>query len=167
MAVSTFSEDLPNDKSEARLSVRVPYRVKEMIKLAAELSGATETQFIAQAAYHAAQQVIEQERIVSLSKADTAAFLDMFDNPPAPNSKLKTAAAAYKKSGLNLSGEEINSKEFEDCIFDECNVSEVIFNKCEFIDCHFSKCNLSVAMIKYTKYSGVYEFDVLKTSLRR
>ncbi len=104
MAVSTFSEDLPDDKSEARLSVRVPYPVKEMIKLAAELSGATETQFIAQAAYGAAQQIIEQERIVQLSKVDTAAFLDMLDNPPVPNSKLKTAATAYKKSGLIVKG---------------------------------------------------------------
>ncbi len=104
MAISTFPEDLPDDKSETRLSVRIPYPVKEMIKLAAELSGANETQFIAQATYGTAQQIIEQERIVRLSKADTAAFLDMLDNPPAPNSKLKTAAAAYKKSGLNVKG---------------------------------------------------------------
>ncbi len=27
-------------------------------------------------------------------------------------------------SGLNLSGEEINSKEFEDCIFDDCNLAK-------------------------------------------
>ncbi len=101
MAASTFLDDLPDDKSEARLSARVPARVKEVIKLAAELSGATETQFMAQAAYHAAQQVIEQERIVRLSKADTATFLDMLDNPPAPNRKLKSAIAAYKESDLN------------------------------------------------------------------
>ena len=101
MATRTFLEELPNDKSEARLSARVPARVKETIKLAAELSGATETQFMAQAAYHAAQQVIEQERVVRLSNADTVAFLDMLDNPPSPNNKLTSAVAAYKDSGLN------------------------------------------------------------------
>ena len=101
MAARIFLDDLPDDKSEARLSARVPARVKEMIKLAAELSGATETQFMAQAAYHAAQQVIEQERIVRLSKSDTKAFLNMLDNPPAPAPKLKSAVSAYKKSGLN------------------------------------------------------------------
>lgn len=101
MAARTFLDELPDEKSEARLSARVPARVKEMIKMAAELSGATETQFMAQAAYHAAQQIIEQEHIVRLSRADTVAFLDMLDAPPAPNNKLRAAAAAYKKSGLN------------------------------------------------------------------
>lgn len=97
----TFLDKLPNEKSEARLTARVPARVKEIIKMAAELSGATETQFMAQAAYHAAQQIIEQERIVRLSKADTASFLELLDNPPTPNKKLKSAVAAYRKSGLN------------------------------------------------------------------
>jgi len=101
MAARTFLDDLPNEKNDARLSARVPARVKEMIKMAAELSGATETQFMAQAAYHAAQQIIEQERIVRLSKTDTSVFLDMLDNPPAPSDKLKSAVAAYKESGLN------------------------------------------------------------------
>lgn len=101
MVARTFLDELPNEKSETRLSARVPARVKEMIKMAAELSGATETQFMAQAAYHAAQQIIEQERIVRLSKTDTAAFLDMLDNPPEPNNRLKSAVAAYKNSGLN------------------------------------------------------------------
>ncbi len=41
MAARTFLEELPDEKSEARLSARVPARVKEMIKMAAELSGAT------------------------------------------------------------------------------------------------------------------------------
>ncbi|MEJ1342234.1 MAG: DUF1778 domain-containing protein [Candidatus Sedimenticola sp. (ex Thyasira tokunagai)] len=102
MAARTLLEELPDEKSEARLSARVPARVKEMIKMAAELSGATETQFMAQAAYHAAQQVIEQERIVRLSNTDTVAFLDMLDAPPAPNYTLRAAAATYKKSGLNV-----------------------------------------------------------------
>jgi uncharacterized protein (DUF1778 family) len=100
MAARTHSTALPNEKSEARLSARVPARVKEIIKMAAELSGATETQFMAQAAYHAAQQVIEQERIVRLSKADTVAFLDMLDAPPAPNQALRAAAESYRRSGL-------------------------------------------------------------------
>lgn len=104
MAARTFLEELPNEKSEARLSARVPARVKEMIKTAAELSGATETQFMAQAAYHAAQQVIEQERVVRLSRADTIAFLDMLDAPPVPNEELRAAAETYKQSGLNVEG---------------------------------------------------------------
>ena len=101
MDAREFLDELPDEKKEARLSARVPACVKETIKLAAELSGATETQFMARSAYHAAQQVIEQERIIRLSKADTAVFLDMLDNPPVPNNKLKSAVGAYRKSGLN------------------------------------------------------------------
>ena len=69
--------------------------------MAAELTGASETQFMAQAAYEAAQKIIEQERIVRLSHTDTTTFLDMLDNPPAPNERLKSAVADYKESGLN------------------------------------------------------------------
>ncbi len=104
MGISEFLDDLPDEKSEARLSARVPVHVKETIKLAADLSGATETQFMAQAAYRAARQIIEQERVVRLSKSDTIAFLDMLDNPPTPNKKLRSAMATYKKSGLNVKG---------------------------------------------------------------
>ena len=101
MAINTFTEDLPVEEGKARLSARVPAHIKEAIKLAAELSGATENQFLVQAAYGAAQQIIEQERVVRLSKADSVAFLDMLDNPPSPNQKLKSAIAAYNKSDLN------------------------------------------------------------------
>lgn len=102
MGARDLLDELPDEKSESRLTARVPARVKETIKMAAELSGSTENQFIAQAAYHAARQIIEQEQIVRLSKADTITFLDMLDNPPAPNKKLKSAIAAYRKSGLNV-----------------------------------------------------------------
>lgn len=101
MTATTHFDDLPNEKNNARLSARVPAHVKETIKMAAELTGASETQFMAQAAYQAAQQVIEKERIVRLSQADTSAFLDMLDNPPAPTDKLKAAVASSKKSGLD------------------------------------------------------------------
>jgi len=101
MATRTVLGKLRNEKSEARLTARVPLRVKETIRMAAELTGATETQFMAQAAYNAAQQIIEQERIVRLSDADTTSFLDMLDTPPVPNRKLKSAVRAYKKANLN------------------------------------------------------------------
>ncbi|MBL1278011.1 MAG: DUF1778 domain-containing protein [Ectothiorhodospiraceae bacterium] len=93
---------LPDEKSESRLSARVPLRVKETIELAAELSGATATQFMAQAAYHAAQQLIEQERVVRLNHSETQRFLALLDNPPAPTEKLKLAVEAYKQSSLHV-----------------------------------------------------------------
>jgi len=92
---------LPEEKKASRISARVPLRVKEAIDMAAELTGATANQFMAQAAYQAAKKLIEQERVVRLSSLDTIRFLDLLDNPPAPSEKLKEALVSYDKSLLN------------------------------------------------------------------
>jgi len=92
---------LPQDRKDARISARVAPQVKEMIDTAAHLVGATANQFIAQAAYQAAQRLIEQETIVRLGIRDTALFLDLLDNPPEPSEKLKSAISAYKQSSLH------------------------------------------------------------------
>jgi len=93
---------LLNTKNEARISARVSIQVKEVIDIAAELSGATTTQFMAQAAYQAAQNLIEQERILRLSSRDTMRLMNLLDNPPSPNKKLIAAAEHYKQSSLNV-----------------------------------------------------------------
>ena len=98
---SAFPAENAEEKSETRLSARVPARVKQTIEMAAALSGSSTTQFMAQAAYREAQEIIEQERVVRLNKRDTQRFLDLLDHPPAPGKKLKAAVAAYKKSHLN------------------------------------------------------------------
>ena len=89
---------LPNDKKDARISARVPYKVKETIDIAAQLSGATTNQFMAQAAYQAAHRLIEQERITQLTAEDTLRLLNILDNPPQPTIKLKKAVSAYKNA---------------------------------------------------------------------
>ncbi|MBL3601339.1 MAG: DUF1778 domain-containing protein [gamma proteobacterium endosymbiont of Lamellibrachia anaximandri] len=92
---------LPEDRKDARISARVAPQVKEMIDVAAHLVGATANQFMAQAAYQAAQKLIEKETLVRLSARDTALFLDLLDSPPKPSDKLKSAVAAYKQSSLH------------------------------------------------------------------
>ena len=93
---------LSEEKKTSRISARVPLLVKETIDMAAELSGETTNQFMAQAAYQAAKILLEQERIVRLSSVETTRFLDLLDNPPAPNKKLKQALASYQASTLNV-----------------------------------------------------------------
>ena len=83
----------PANQKKARISARVAPQVKEMIDMAAHLVGTTSNQFMAQAAYQAAQKLIEQETLVRLGLRDTALFLDLLDNPPEPNDSLKSAVA--------------------------------------------------------------------------
>ncbi|MDH3353870.1 MAG: DUF1778 domain-containing protein [Chromatiales bacterium] len=92
---------LPEEKKEARIAVRVPLQVKEVIDTAAEMVGATSNQFMAQAAYQAAQELIERERIVQLCTEDTEQFLALLDNPPAPTKTLKQAVKHFKESLSN------------------------------------------------------------------
>jgi len=93
---------LPEEKKTSRISARVPLLVKEAIDMAAELTGATANQFMAQASYQAAKKLLEQERIVRLNLLDTTRFLDLLDNPPAPSKKLKEALVFYEASALNV-----------------------------------------------------------------
>lgn len=87
-----------NDKKDARISARVPHRVKETIDLAAQLVGATTNQFMAQAAYEAAHQLIEQQRVIRMTAQDTQRLLDLLDNSPDPTIKLTEAVSIYKNT---------------------------------------------------------------------
>ena len=81
-----------------RIGARVPHEVYETLCRAAELSGATVNQFLVQAALKEAQAVIEREEIIRLSPRDWSWLLDLIDNPPEPNAKLKAAMARYQQS---------------------------------------------------------------------
>ena len=76
----------------ARVTARVSESVREFIEEAAALRGTTVNQFLVQAAYEKAQQVIEEERLVRFSVRDAKAFFHALENPPAPNDALKRAA---------------------------------------------------------------------------
>jgi uncharacterized protein (DUF1778 family) len=81
-----------------RIGARVPHEVYETLCRAAELSGATVNQFLIQAALKEAQTVIEREDIIRLSPRDWNWLLDLMENPPEPNAKLKAALNRYQKA---------------------------------------------------------------------
>jgi uncharacterized protein YjbI with pentapeptide repeats len=60
---------------------------------------------------------------------------------------------------LKLSGREINSIVFEECVFNECDLSEAIFKRSKFVDCRFIKCNLSVAKFDFSRFIDVFFED--------
>lgn len=56
---------------------------------------------------------------------------------------------------LKLSDHEINAMTFEECRFNDCNLSSACFKKCWFIDCRFENCNLSVAKFDFSRFVDV------------
>ena len=81
-----------------RIGARVPREVYKTLCRAAELSGATVNQFLVQSALKEAQAIIEREEIIRLSPRDWGWLLDLMENPPKPNAKLKAAMKRYQKA---------------------------------------------------------------------
>ena len=81
-----------------RIGARVPRDVYETLCRAARLTGATVNQFLVQSALKEAHAVIEREDIIRLSARDWNWLLDLLENPPKPNAKLKAAIKRYQKA---------------------------------------------------------------------
>ncbi|MEM7592091.1 MAG: DUF1778 domain-containing protein [Cyanobacteria bacterium P01_A01_bin.83] len=83
-----MASSTPND---TRVTARIPASVKETLKKAADLTGATLNQFIVQAAVKEAQKVINKEQVIHLSAQDADRIFSLIENPPSPNVYLKEA----------------------------------------------------------------------------
>lgn len=80
-----------------RMNLRLRPEQKATLLRAAALKNTDLTDFVLQPALREAQEVIaEAERIV-LSERDSRMVLDLLENPPAPNTKLRAAIAAMPK----------------------------------------------------------------------
>lgn len=78
-------------RAEERLSARVPSNVRELIAQAAQAVGATVNQFLVQSAVEKATEILERERVISLSSRDAATIFDLLENPPQASDALKEA----------------------------------------------------------------------------
>lgn len=87
-----------------RIGARVPREVYETLCRAAELTGATVNQFLVQAALKEAQEVIERQEVIRLSPRGWSWLLDLMENPPKPNAKMKAALKRYKKAKQDDAG---------------------------------------------------------------
>lgn len=83
--------------SAARLNFRLPPEIKERIENAALVSGVTVTDFAISALAETAHEVLEKHQMRRLTNRDRDVFLEMLENPPAPNAALKKAVKQYKK----------------------------------------------------------------------
>ena len=74
----------------------MPHTVYEKITEAAQTVGATLNQFLVQSALERANEILERERVISLSSNAAKTVFDLIENPPKPNEQLKRAIKRRK-----------------------------------------------------------------------
>jgi uncharacterized protein (DUF1778 family) len=71
---------------------------KALLLRAVALRQTNLTEFVIQTAVKAANEVIVEAERVQLSERDSLRVLDLLENPPAPNQKLRAAAKALARN---------------------------------------------------------------------
>jgi len=80
-----------------RMNLRLRPEQKKTLMRAAALKNTDLTDFVLQPALREAKAVIEDAERIVLSERDSLMVLDLLENPPAPNAKLRAAIAALPK----------------------------------------------------------------------
>lgn len=81
-------------EDNSRMSVRIPPAEKALLMRAVTLQRTSLTDFVIRTAVAAAREVIEQAERVQLSERDSLRALELLENPPPPNERLRAAARA-------------------------------------------------------------------------
>jgi uncharacterized protein (DUF1778 family) len=81
-------------EDNSRMSLRIRATEKATLLRAVALQHTDLTDFVLQHALSAARAVIEEADRLKLSKRDSLRVLDLLENPPAPNARLRAAARA-------------------------------------------------------------------------
>jgi uncharacterized protein (DUF1778 family) len=77
-----------------RMNLRIKPEAKARLVRAAALRNTDLTNFVTQTALREADAVIEAAEVLKLSDRDYGRVLDLLENPPKPNAKLRAAIAA-------------------------------------------------------------------------
>lgn len=84
-------------EDNSRLSIRIRAEEKTLLLRAVSLKHTGLTDFVIRHALLAAKSVIEEADHVHLSERDSLRVLDLLENPPAPNARLRAAARALPR----------------------------------------------------------------------
>jgi uncharacterized protein (DUF1778 family) len=68
-----------------------------VLQQAATLSGRTLSEFVVASAQEAAARILREHATIRLSRAEQIAFVTALLDPPAPNERLRQAAATYRQ----------------------------------------------------------------------
>lgn len=80
---------------DARLEARVPRETKALWERAAAVQGKKMTEFVVNSVTEAARLVLRESELADLTRRDKVAFIEALLNPPAPNARLRHAAARH------------------------------------------------------------------------
>ena len=80
-----------------RMALRVRPADKAILMRAVALSQTDMTTFILRTALREARSVIEEHERVKLTERDSRLVMELLENPPAPNAKLRKVARAMPK----------------------------------------------------------------------
>ena len=84
-------------RSQQGITARIPRQACARIEEAAAWRGVSVSSFVAEAAAKEAEQVIEKERLLQLSRQDADLLASLLDNPPAPNAAMRKAVQAHHR----------------------------------------------------------------------
>jgi uncharacterized protein (DUF1778 family) len=76
------------------MSLRIAATAKAKLLRAAALRNTDLTNFVTQSALREAEAVIAEAEVVKVSERDYLRILNLLENPPKPNAKLRAAIAA-------------------------------------------------------------------------
>jgi uncharacterized protein (DUF1778 family) len=79
----------PAAKRRETLNLRVKPEERNLIDRAASLTGKTRTDFVLEAARHAAEEALLDRAVFAVSPETYAAFLARLDEAPKPNERLR------------------------------------------------------------------------------
>lgn len=96
MALEDSILDASEGKRE-RVQLRLDARSKKKLERAAAFSGKTVTDFVLSHALDAADRVLAEHEVITLSDEDWDVFFDALVNPPEPNENLKRAFRRYRE----------------------------------------------------------------------
>ncbi|MGE0280976.1 MAG: DUF1778 domain-containing protein [Rhizobiaceae bacterium] len=88
----------PVSEKTDRFNIRIPPVQKAMIARAAALSNKDMTDFILEKIVPEAAAVIEAAEVVKVRDRDFLRILDLLENPPKPNAKLRAAISALPRT---------------------------------------------------------------------
>lgn len=88
-------------KKDTRLVARVSEDVQQLVRLAAELSGISTSQFLVNAVESKAREVTDQALHVRLTIEGAERMMAAFENPPPISDALLIAAKRYRGRGYN------------------------------------------------------------------
>jgi len=84
-------------EGNSRMSLRIRAEEKALLLRAVAVNNTDLTDFVVRHAVLAAKAVLEEADHLRLSQRDSLRVLDLLENPPAPNAKLRGAARALSK----------------------------------------------------------------------